>query len=101
MATKLRERAGVVWPPHAPGVRTNKSDPTPGLRDLPDAKLLGVYRLSHGATSVEIQVAPPGGPDVLLVVDILDANLRQPLARFLQNHKGKTIMGLGNLDVDF
>jgi hypothetical protein len=101
VTTKLRERAGVLWPPHAPRVRTSKSDSTPGPWNFAGAKLLGVYRLSHGATSVDIQVTPRSGPDVLLAVDVLDPDLREPLARFLKKHKGRTLAELGNLDVDF
>ena len=101
MTTKLRERAGVLWPPHAPRVRTSKSDSTPGPWDFADAKLLGVYRLSHGAISVDIHVAPRSGPDVLLALDVLDPDLLEPLARFLREHKGRTLAELGNLKVDF
>jgi hypothetical protein len=32
---------------------------------------------------------------------VTDISLRKPVARFLGNHKYKTIMELGNMDVDF
>ena len=47
--------------------------------------------------SVDLWVLHHGKFEVLLAVDVLDARLREPVARFLEKHKGKTITELGNL----
>jgi hypothetical protein len=101
VGTKLRDRVGVVvWPPHLARVRTAASDPAPGPEDFADAKLREVCPLVPGVTSIDLWVVYHGKFEVLLAVDVLDAR-REPVARFLDNHKGKTITELGNLDVNF
>jgi len=101
VARELRERADVVWPPHAQKVRTSRLDPTPGPEDFKDAKLWKVCPLIPGRSSIDLWVVHRDKYEVLLAVDVLDAHLRGPVAHLLEKHRGKTIMELGNLEVDF
>jgi hypothetical protein len=57
--------------------------------------------LIPGVSWIDLRVDLPSKPDVALAVDVSGLGLREPLARFLKRHKGKTVTELGNLEVDF
>jgi hypothetical protein len=101
VAIRLRDRYGVVWPPHDGKPRMSKLDPIPGPEDYTDAILVEVCPLVPGIGSIDLRVAHPGKRPVPTAIDLLDVSLRERLFHFLKNHKGKTITELGNLDVDF
>jgi hypothetical protein len=102
VAAKLQEHSKVMWPPNPARVVDPTPGPTPGPGDYADAVLREVCPRIPGEMSVDLRVARPGGrPEEPLAVDVKDIAIREPLARLLERHKGKTITELGELPADF
>jgi len=101
VAAKLKENSKVMWPPNPARVIDPTPGPTPGPGDYADAVLREVCPLIPGEMSVDLRVARPGRPEETLAVDVKDIGIREPLARLLKRHKGKTITELGELPADF
>lgn len=101
VTTKLRNHAGVDWPPRAASVAgAHLSGPTPGPNTHAGFLLMEVCRLTQQDPWIDLRFTLHGQTDQLRLY-VTDISLRKPVARFLGNHKYKTIMELGNMDVDF
>ena len=100
---KIRDHPKIYWPPNGACLKSGSASPTPSPQDHANDVLREVCPLIPGEMSLDLRVASPGQPELrlLLSLDVKDMGIRQPLARLLEKHKGKTIAELGELCADF